>query len=66
MTSSSTKPHILGLRTVLYRVTDLEQAKAWYSSVLGIEPYFGVLRVGAGPCLARAEGVGALPRLLAR
>src|SRR5436853_7608348 len=31
---------ILGLRTVLYRVTDLEQAKAWYRSVLGIEPYF--------------------------
>jgi predicted enzyme related to lactoylglutathione lyase len=31
---------ILGLRTVVYRVSDLEKAKDWYSSVLGIEPYF--------------------------
>lgn len=30
----------LGLRTVIYRVTDLGKAKAWYTSVLGIEPYF--------------------------
>ena len=29
-----------GLRTVIYGVDDLEKAKAWYSSVLGIEPYF--------------------------
>ena len=29
-----------GLRTVIYHVNDLDQAKAWYSSVLGIEPYF--------------------------
>ena len=29
-----------GLRTVIYQVGDLEQAKAWYSTVLGIEPYF--------------------------
>jgi predicted enzyme related to lactoylglutathione lyase len=31
---------ILGLRTVVYRVTDLDGAKAWYSAVLGVEPYF--------------------------
>lgn len=29
-----------GLRTVVYGVGDLEKAKAWYSSVLGIQPYF--------------------------
>ena len=29
-----------GLRTVIYHVSDLDQARAWYSSVLGIEPYF--------------------------
>jgi predicted enzyme related to lactoylglutathione lyase len=29
-----------GLRTVIYHVNDLERAKTWYSSVLGIEPYF--------------------------
>ena len=29
-----------GLRTVIYHVDDLAKAKAWYSSVLGIKPYF--------------------------
>jgi predicted enzyme related to lactoylglutathione lyase len=29
-----------GLRTVIYKVGDLEQAKVWYSTVLEIEPYF--------------------------
>ena len=29
-----------GLRTVIYGVDDLAKAKEWYSSVLGIEPYF--------------------------
>jgi predicted enzyme related to lactoylglutathione lyase len=29
-----------GLRTVIYHVPDLEQAKAWYSMILGKEPYF--------------------------
>ena len=31
---------IRGLRTVIYPAPDLEQAKAWYTKVLGIEPYF--------------------------
>ena len=30
----------LGLRTVVYRVDDLEAAKTWYGEALGIEPYF--------------------------
>ena len=30
----------LGLRTVVYPVTDLSRAKQWYGEVLGIEPYF--------------------------
>lgn len=29
-----------GLRTVIYGVNDIEKAKAWYSTVLGILPYF--------------------------
>jgi catechol 2,3-dioxygenase-like lactoylglutathione lyase family enzyme len=29
-----------GLRTVIYGVDDLAKAKAWYSTVLAIEPYF--------------------------
>ena len=29
-----------GLRTVIYGVDDLEKAKAWYTTVLGIQPYF--------------------------
>jgi len=31
---------IKGLRTVIYNVTDLSKAKAWYSQVLELEPYF--------------------------
>jgi lactoylglutathione lyase len=30
----------LGLRTLGYVVPDLAKAKAWYTSILGIEPYF--------------------------
>lgn len=28
------------LRTVIYHVNDLQKAKAWYTKVTGIEPYF--------------------------
>ena len=31
---------LLGLRTNIYKVTDLAKAKAWYKKVFGIEPYF--------------------------
>ena len=31
---------LLGLRTTIYRVDDIDQAKAWYSEVFGIAPYF--------------------------
>ena len=29
-----------GLRTVIYKVDDLDAAKAWYTEVLGFGPYF--------------------------
>lgn len=29
-----------GLRTVCYKVSDLDKAKKWYSEIFGIEPYF--------------------------
>lgn len=29
-----------GLRTVIYGVSDIARAKAWYSQALGIAPYF--------------------------
>lgn len=29
-----------GLRTIIYHVTDLAQAKEWYANVFGIQPYF--------------------------
>jgi uncharacterized glyoxalase superfamily protein PhnB len=31
---------LLGLRTVIYKVDDLEQGKEWCRSILGIDPYF--------------------------
>jgi predicted enzyme related to lactoylglutathione lyase len=30
----------LGLRTIIYPAPDLHASKAWYTNVLGIEPYF--------------------------
>jgi predicted enzyme related to lactoylglutathione lyase len=36
----TTPPAFLGLRTTVYSVPDLEKAKAWYSRVLGVAPYF--------------------------
>ena len=29
-----------GLRTIVYHVSDLEAAKAWYSQIFDIKPYF--------------------------
>lgn len=37
---SRTKTDFLGLRTVVYRVNDIQKAKEWYSKVLNIQPYF--------------------------
>ena len=31
---------LLGLRTAIYHVDDIETAKNWYSSILGVDPYF--------------------------
>jgi predicted enzyme related to lactoylglutathione lyase len=31
---------LLGLRTAIYPVTDLDAAKAWYTQVVGNAPYF--------------------------
>jgi len=31
---------LLGLRTVIYHVSDLQRAKAWYSEAIGVAPYF--------------------------
>lgn len=31
---------IRGLRTVIYHISDLEQAKSWYAEALGKAPYF--------------------------
>lgn len=30
----------LGLRTAIYHVADLTQAKAWYAAAFGVQPYF--------------------------
>ncbi len=37
---SPVKTDFLGLRTVVYRVSDIQKAKEWYSKVLNIQPYF--------------------------
>lgn len=29
-----------GLRTTIYKVQDIEAAKAWYTKAFGVEPYF--------------------------
>src|ERR1035437_6751210 len=34
------KTDFLGLRTVVYQVSDINVAKEWYSKVLNIQPYF--------------------------
>ena len=38
--NSAPKQHFQGLRTVIYHAPDLAKAKEWYSSILGIAPYF--------------------------
>lgn len=31
---------MLGLRTTIYKVGDIDKAKAWYTKAFGVEPYF--------------------------
>ena len=31
---------LLGLRTTIYRVSDIQKATAWYAEFLGFQPYF--------------------------
>lgn len=31
---------MLGLRTTIYKVSDFEKAKAWYTKAFGVQPYF--------------------------
>jgi len=40
MNTPTKNPHFEGLRTLIYHAPDLDKAKAWYSAVLGIQPYF--------------------------
>src|ERR1019366_431861 len=40
MTTPTPYPHFQGLPMVIYHAPDLDKAKAWYSAVLGIQPYF--------------------------
>lgn len=40
MPAKKNPQHLHGLRTVIYHVKNIEQAKAWYNEVLGIKPYF--------------------------
>ena len=39
-TKNMEKQNILGLRTTIYKVGDIEKAKKWYAISFGIEPYW--------------------------
>jgi len=66
--SSPKNPNFLGLRTAIYHAPDLAKAKAWYSKILGIEPYFdqpfyvgfsvGGYELGLDPDLSLSAGLG--------
>ncbi|WP_375445080.1 VOC family protein [uncultured Fibrella sp.] len=57
---------LLGLRTAIYAAPNLDQAKAWYATFLGIAPYFdepfyvgfnvGGYELGLDPDLTPAQG----------
>lgn len=34
---------VKGLRTTIYKVSDLARAKAWYAQAFGLAPYFDEL-----------------------
>lgn len=60
----------LGLRTVIYPAPDLDAAKAWFTEVLGREPYFdqsfyvgfevGGYELGLSPAAAVREPGGSV------
>jgi predicted enzyme related to lactoylglutathione lyase len=64
---------MLGLRTTIYYVDDLDKAKQWYANALGVQPYFdepyyvgfnvGGYELGLNPDVAsvRPGPGGALP-----
>jgi predicted enzyme related to lactoylglutathione lyase len=62
-------PTTLGLRTVIYQVSDLAHARAWYTRAFGVAPYFdepfyvgfqvGGFELGLDPDCSRVRpGVG--------
>jgi predicted enzyme related to lactoylglutathione lyase len=58
----------LGLRTAIYQAPDIGKAKAWYATVLGIQPYFdqpfyvgfnvGGFELGLDPNASNSPGSG--------
>jgi predicted enzyme related to lactoylglutathione lyase len=68
MQSSTNAANFLGLRTAIYHAHDWAKAKAWYSKILGIEPYFdqpfyvgfnvGGYELGLDPDPSSPTGVG--------
>lgn len=58
----------LGLRTAVYYVADMSKARDWYSSILGIKPYFdepfyvgfnvGGFELGLHPDEGKSKGDG--------
>jgi len=66
--SSPENSNFLGLRTAIYHASDLAKAKAWYSKILGIDPYFdqpfyvgfnvGGYELGLDPDPSSSAGLG--------
>ena len=58
--------NLLGLRTVIYPAPNLDQAKKWFASAVGVEPYFdqpfyvgfeiGGFELGLDPAADMANG----------
>src|ERR1700730_5470415 len=70
MSQSTASQQFQGLRTVIYAAPDLEKAKTWYASILGIAPYFdqpfyvgfnvGGYELGLDPDSSGTSGGGAI------
>jgi len=66
--SSPENSNFLGLRIAIYHASDLTKAKAWYSKILGIDPYFdqpfyvgfnvGGYELGLDPDPSSSAGLG--------